>query len=95
MHALILVFPLGTPSTSPSTRQKNPTLVRCALVAGAARAQRPAQETPIGALDDYSKAKPYPLPIAFPSVTAWIARATVATLPALRPAMEMRPSFVR
>ena len=37
----------------------------------------------------------YPLPIAFPSVTAWIARATVATLPALRPAMEMRPSFVR
>ena len=31
--------------------------------------------------------KPYPLPIAFPSVTAWIARATVATLPALSPAM--------
>ena len=37
----------------------------------------------------------YPLPIAFPSVTAWIARATVATLPAFSPAMEMRPSFVR
>ena len=37
----------------------------------------------------------YPLPIAFPSVTAWIARATVATLPAFNPAIEMRPSFVR
>ena len=97
MHALILVFPLGTPSTSPSTRQKNPTLVRCALVAGAARAQRPAQklQTPIDAWDTDSTTKTYPLPIAFPSVTAWIARATVATLPAFSPAMEMRPSFVR
>ena len=72
--------------------QNNFTLVR---TCSGPRAQNEKLQTPIDAWDTASTTKTYPLPIAFPSVTAWIARATVATLPAFSPAMEMRPSFVR